>query len=303
MDHSRALAAKRTRLERRARIMQMIRAFFIGRGYLEVETPHRVPMNAPEAHIDAVGSDGWFLHTSPELPMKRMLAAGYERLFQICRCWRGGERGSRHLPEFAMLEWYRVGVDYHALMAECEELLRALVPSGRLDWQGHSVDLQRPWERITVREAFARYTQTTPAAALQDGSFDERIAFDIEPYLGLEQPVFLIEYPSECAALARRKADDSRVAERFEIYVAGLELANAFSELTDPEEQRTRFAAEEQTRRAAGKPPYPFPEKFIAELSALGPAAGIAFGLDRLVMLLTDAKTIDDVVAFTPQDL
>ena len=303
MERNRVLAAKRARLEQRARIMQMIRAFFIERGYLEVETPHRVPTNAPEAYIDAVGSDCWFLHTSPELPMKRMLAAGYDRLFQICRCWRGGERGSRHLPEFAMLEWYRSGVDYHFLLAECEALLRALVPSGRLDWQGHSVKLQQPWERLTVAEAFTRYTETTPREALADGSFDERIAFEIEPHLGIGAPTFLIEYPAECAALALRKRTDPTVAERFELYVAGLELANAFSELTDPAEQRSRFAAEEKARWAAGNPPYPFPEKFIAELGRIDSAAGIALGLDRLVMLLTDAASIDEVVAFTPEDL
>ncbi len=297
------LASKRARLEQRARIMQMIRAFFIAKGYLEVETPQLLPGNAPEAHIDAVPAAGGFLQTSPELPMKRLLAADYPRLYQICRCWRGAERGRRHLPEFTMLEWYRAHADYTDLMAECEELLSALAPVGTLCRQGRTIDLAPPWQRLTVAEAFARFTDTTPERALADDRFDEIIAGAIEPRLGRGKPVFLTDYPAELAALARKKPGNPEVAERFELYIAGLELANAFSELTDATEQRARFDREEAARRAAGKRPYPTPEKFLAELPHLPPAAGIALGLDRLVMLLTDAATIDEVVAFTPEDL
>lgn len=295
------LARKRPRLEQRARIVQTVRAFFVERGYLEVETPHRVPGNAPEAHIDAVESGGWFLHTSPELCMKRLLAAGYEKLFQICRCWREGERGGRHLPEFAMLEWYAADCDYHHLMAECEQLLAALVPEGRLEYRGKTIDLATPWERLSVEEAFERYASASLPEALASGRFDEMIALEIEPRLGVQGPTFLIEYPSQLAALARRHPHRPQVAERFELYVAGLELANAFSELTDPDEQRRRFEAEEAVRRAAGKPLYPSPESFLRELAAMPEAAGIALGLDRLIMLLTDAETIDEVVTFTPE--
>jgi lysyl-tRNA synthetase class 2 len=301
MEGNWTLARKRPRLEQRARIVQTVRSFFVERDYLEVETPHRVPGNAPEAHIDAVTSDGWFLHTSPELCMKRLLAAGYPRLFQICRCWRADERGARHLPEFAMLEWYAAGCDYHQLMAECETLLAALVPAGSLNYQGRTIDLSPPWERLTVAEAFEGYASLPLTEALATGRFDEIIALEIEPRLGLQRPTFLIEYPTELAALARRHPHRPQVAERFELYIAGLELANAFSELTDPVEQRRRFAIEEAVRQAAGKPPYPSPEPFLRELAAMPEAAGIALGLDRLVMLLTGADTIDEVVAFTPE--
>ena len=296
-----ALAKKRPRLEQRARIVQAIRSFFVSNDYLEVETPHRLPGNAPEAHIDAVQSDGWFLHTSPELCMKRLLAAGYPRLFQICRCWRAEERGSRHLPEFTMLEWYAAHCDYHALMNHCEALLAALLPLGELHYQGQTIDLGSPWERITVAEAFARFGSLSLEQALAEDRFDEIIALEIEPRLGIQRPTFLIEYPGELAALARRHPQRPQVAERFELYIAGLELANAFSELTDPLEQRRRFAAEEAARHSAGKPAYPSPEKFLQELGAMPEAAGIALGLDRLVMLLTDTTTIDQVVAFTPE--
>jgi len=299
MEPNWALARKRPALEKRARIVQTIRAFFMARDFLEVETPHRLPGNAPELHIDAEVSDDWFLHTSPELCMKRLLAAGYPRLFQLCRCWRQGERGARHLPEYTMLEWYRSGCDYRALMEDCEALFAALCPEGTLA----GVDLTTPWERLTVAEAFARYGSLSLEEALAAGRFDEIIALEIEPRLGKKRPTLLLDYPATHAALARRKPDKPHVAERFELYIDGLELANAFSELTDPDEQRRRFEQEEAERRRLGKTPYPTPEKFLKELAALPEAAGIALGVDRLVMLLTGAQTIDEVVAFTPEEL
>lgn len=303
MEPNWALARRRPRLEERARIIQTIRAFFVQRGYLEVETPHRIPGNAPELHIDAVPSGGWFLHTSPELCMKRLLAAGYPRLFQICRVWREEERGGRHLPEFTMLEWYRAGVDYSALMDECEALLRSLVPQGSFCRGDETIDLTPPWERLTVAEAFTRHASMSATDALAVDRFDEILAFEVEPHLGRGRPVFLCEYPAELAALARRNPGNPAVAERFELYIAGMELANAFSELTNPAEQRERFARDEAARRAGGKVGYPAPEKFLAELGTMPQAAGIALGLDRLVMLLTDASSIDEVVAFTPEEL
>jgi lysyl-tRNA synthetase class 2 len=298
-----ALARKRQALTERARIIQQIRNFFIHRGYLEVETPHRIPANAPEAHIDIVASGPWALHTSPELAMKRLLAAGYEQLFQLCRVWREGERGQNHLPEFTLLEWYRAGVDYHALMTECMELFFVLVPEGRLSRQGRMIDLSMPWQRLTVSEAFSRYASISLQSALTADSFEEVLTGEVEPHLGRHQPTFLIEYPTSLAALARTKPGEPLVAERFELYIVGLEVANAFSELTDPHEQRSRFEAAEETRRASGKMPYPLPEKFLAELITMPEAAGIALGLDRLIMLLTDSNNINDVVAFTPDDL
>jgi elongation factor P--(R)-beta-lysine ligase len=299
MEPNWALSKKRVPLENRARIVHAIRAFFIEQDFLEVETPHRLPGNAPELHINAVASGDWFLHTSPELCMKRLLAAGYPRLFQICRCWREGERGSWHLPEYTMLEWYRADCNYQVLMADCEELLARLCPEGQLG----NVALTPPWERLPVTEAFARYGSIPLDAALTTDRFDEIIALEIEPQLGRNRPTFLTEYPAAMAALARRKPDNPRVAERFELYIDGLELANAFSELNDPIEQRQRFEKEEAERCRADKPSYPVPEKFLTELAAMPPSAGIALGIDRLVMLLTGATTIDEVVAFTPEEL
>ena len=297
------LAQRRPALEARARIVQTIRAFFIAEGFLEVETPQRIPVNAPELHIDAVRSGAWSLHTSPELCMKRLLAAGYPRIFQICRVWREAERGSRHLPEFTLLEWYRSDADYLNLMDDCEALLRVLVPAGSLPVRGTEIDLASPWERITVAEAFAAYASLSLAQALAADRFDELLSSEVEPRLGQLRPTFLYDYPAQLAALARHKTLHPELAERFELYVAGIEVANAFSELTDPAEQRQRFTADEAARRAQGKEPLLLPEKFLAELVNLPLAAGIALGVDRLVMLLIGAATIDAVVSFPPEEL
>ena len=298
-----ALSRKRQTLTERARIIQNIRSFFIDRGYLEVETPHRIPANAPEPHIDAVASGTCALHTSPELAMKRMLAAGYEQLFQICRVWRDGERGQFHLPEFTLLEWYRTGIDYNALMNECMELLFVLVPEGKLYREERTIELTMPWQKLTVAEAFTQYASMDLNQALASDCFEEVLTSEVEPHLGKEKPTFLTEYPSSLAALARTKPGEPQVAERFELYIDGLELANAFTELTDAEEQRRRFEKDEALRRSVGKAPYPLPEKFLAELSTMPEAAGIALGLDRLIMLITETEKIDDVVAFGPDDL
>ena len=297
------LARKRRALTERAQIIQDIRNFFINRGYLEVETPHRIPANAPEPHIDTVASGTWALHTSPELAMKRLLAAGYEQLFQICRVWREGERGQYHLPEFTLLEWYRTDIDYHSLMNECMELLFVLVPEGKLCRDGHTIDLTMPWEKLTITEAFTKFAPMALDEVLAADRFEEILTTYVEPHLGKSRPTFLTEYPTSLAALARTKPGEPHVAERFELYIDGLELANAFSELTDPHEQRDRFEADEATRRAAGKASYPLPENFLSELATMPEAAGIALGLDRLIMLLSDAEKIDDVVAFTPDEL
>jgi len=298
-----ALTRKNLFLQQRAAILQDVRAYFVEQDYLEVETPHRIPANAPEQHIDPVASGDWALHTSPEIAMKRLLAAGYEKIFQICRVWRKEELGRHHLPEFTLLEWYRSGIDYHALMAECEALILKLVPEGRLARPGREISLAPPWERLTIAEAFSSYASMGPGQAIESGCFEEILTTEVEPNLGKKRPTFLIEYPAAMAALARVKPGDPGVAERFELYIDGLELANAFSELTDPIEQRERFAADEEGRRATGKTPYPLPERFLRELEAIPEAAGIALGLDRLVMLMTGAEKIDDVVAFTPGEL
>ena len=300
---NRRLVAKRQRLIERARIVQSIRAFFIDRDYLEVDTPQRLPANAPELHIDAVVSGDWDLQTSPELAMKRLLAAGYEKIFQMSHCWRDQERGQRHLPEFTMLEWYSSGSDYHVLMEECELLLRHLLPSGSMNYRNNLINLSSPFERLSVNDAFQRYCQCDATFALKEDRFDELMACEIEPHLGQGRPTFLFDYPAPLAALARRKPEQSELAERFELYIAGLELANAFSELTDPIEQRQRFKTDETARRNQGKRPRPLPEPFLNEMEQLKPSAGIALGIDRLVMLLTEAEAIDEVVCFTPEEL
>jgi len=302
-----ALSRRQKALQQRARLVQAIRKFFIDQGYLEVETPYRIPTPAPESHIDAVPSSQWFLHTSPELCMKRMLAAGYQKIFQICRCWREGERGSQHVPEFTLLEWYQSGCDYRGLMEECEALIQALAKTLRQEqkifFRGHEIDLTAPWERISVKEAFLYYSKISVAEALERNLFDEIMIEGIESRLGVKKPTFIYDYPVERAALARLKQEDQTIAERFELYIGGLEIANAFSELIDPEEQRKRFELENSIRLSLGKPTYLIPEKFLAEMDDMTPSAGIALGVDRLAMIFLDAKTIDEVVAFSPEEL
>lgn len=298
-----ATAKKHERLTQRARIIQSIRAFFMDAGFLEVETPQRIPLNAPEAQITPLSSGDWQLQTSPELAMKRLLASGYGKIFQISHCWREAERGRRHLPEFTMLEWYRTDCDYNELMNDCTQLLRALVPHGTLTYQGDTIGFGQPFESLSVDAAFARHTATTPAKALQDDNFDELLAFSIEPQLGRLRPTFLYDYPAQLASLARRKPGHPALAERFELYVAGLELANGFSELTDPAEQRRRFESDARTIANRYGRSARLPEPFLAALPQMPPSAGIALGIDRLVMLLTDASEIDQVVAFTPEEL
>ncbi len=298
-------------LELRADVLAAARRFFREEGYLEIETPIRIPAPAPETHIDAEPCGTWYLQTSPELCMKRLLADGFERIFQICKCFRRKERGARHLPELTMLEWYTAGEDYGHMMAQCERLLAAVLDHlGRppaIDYQGRHIDLGPAWQRLSVAEAFDRYGSLSMQRALETGRFDEIVGIEIEPQLGLDRPVFLFDYPLACGALARRKPDSRPggpdLVERFELYIGGLELCNAFSELCDPEEQRQRFEQEQACRRAAGKPVYPTPEPFLQALPRMPEATGNALGIDRLVMLLTDSAGIDDVVAFTPEDL
>ncbi|WP_026840252.1 EF-P lysine aminoacylase EpmA [Citrifermentans bremense] len=297
------LARRRQALVERGAIFGRIREFFQEKGYLEVETPFRIPAPAPEAQIDAIPASGWFLQTSPELCMKRMLAAGYQRIFQICRCWRDGERGVRHLSEFTMLEWYRSKADYLVLMEETEALVQHAAATGSISYRGQQIALSGKWERITVADAFLRYGGISMWQALADGTFDVIMVDRIEPNLGLARPTFIYDYPASCSALARLKPSDPTVAERFELYIGGLEIANAFSELIDPVEQRARFVTAAAERAAQGKAAYPMPEKFLSALDEMPEAAGIALGVDRLVMVLLDAETIDEVVAFTTEEL
>jgi lysyl-tRNA synthetase class 2 len=301
------LASKGENLRLRARLVHAIRRFFVDQGYLEIETPHLIPAPAPEVHIDAVKVGDMFLHTSPELCMKRLLSAGYPKIFQICKCFRKGERGKKHLPEFTLLEWYRVESDYVALMDECEEMILAVsrdLGFGKsIIYRQRHINLERPWERISVQEAFNRYGSISMEQALKKGCFDELLVEEIEPHLGISGPVFLYDYPASFAALAKLKEEAPNFVERFEIYMGGLELANAFSELTDAEEQKTRFERDRRERERLGKEAYPFPKEFLESLSDMPSSAGIALGVDRLAMIFADATKIDDVVSFAPEEL
>lgn len=294
----------------RANIIKAIRVFFWERGFLEVETPLLIPANAPEEYINPViALPSWQLQTSPEICMKRLLCSGHQKLFQISRCWRAGERGSRHLSEFTMLEWYRSGCDYHALMTDCEELLQyvaaACLPDSRFFVHNASpINPFAPWRRISVQDAFLNFGHLDVRDCLTAGLYEEILTAVVEPALaGFDSPVILMDYPVELAALARTKPDNSTLAERFELYVGGLELANGFSELTNPSEQRRRFEEANCSRKNAGQDVLPLPEPFLDALARMPESAGIALGLDRLVMLTAGAASIDEVVAFTPEEL
>ena len=291
----------------RAAIIHAVRQFFIENDYLEVETPCRIPSPAPEAHIEAEASGGWFLQTSPELCMKGLLAAGYPRIFQICKCFRKKERGRKHLPEITLLEWYRTGANYFNVMDQCEELIKYVSRNAgfgdAIVYQGETIDFTHPWPRMPVADAFEKYASLSMASAILSDRFDEVMALEIEPELGRGKPLFIYDYPASKSALARLKADNSTLVERFELYIAGIELCNGFTELTDPIEQRKRFENELDQRIKMGKPPYPMPERFLESLKDMPQASGNALGLDRLVMLFADTTKIDDVVAFTPEEL
>ena len=298
-----ALGAKRRRLRERAACLRAVRAHLDANGFLEVETPTRIPAPAPELHIDAEPSGERYLITSPELQMKRLLGASYSKIYQICRCFRRGERGALHLPEFTMLEWYRAGAGIEELMLDCERILRCAAEA--IDRYpvaqrgGVRTRLEPPFMRIAVADAFERYAGWRPGARPDPERFERDLVERVEPALPRERPVFLWGYPASLASLARLDPRDPKRALRFELYAGGLELANGFDELTDPAEQRRRFEAEREARRERGADDYPIDERFLEALElGLVRCAGIALGLDRLVMLLTGAAEIDDVVAF-----
>jgi elongation factor P--(R)-beta-lysine ligase len=330
-------ALRRARLRQRGRILEAVRRFFAVRGYVEVDTPALQVSPGLEPHLQAFATelhdpcDGRtlrrYLHTSPEYAMKKLLAAGEPRIWQLAHVFRNGERSATHHPEFAMLEWYRAGASYRDLMDECAALVRAcqeLAGAAALTWRGRSADARCNWQRITVAEAFSERCGIDLLATAPDPARPEmallaaaasgigiaphpgddwealffRIFLDqIEPHLGIGAPTILYDYPAAMAALSRRRADDPRLTERFEVYVCGLELANAFGELTDPVEQRARFHADQARKQALYGETYPIDEDFLAALEAgLPPCAGIALGFDRLVMLATGAYDIEEVL-------
>lgn len=284
----------------RAAFFSAIRQFFVANDFLEVDTPLLSPVILPEANIVPVTASKLFLQTSPELYMKRLLARGHQRLFQICSCFRSEEQGSLHLQEFKMLEWYHLGQDYSVLMQDCQELINFLGNSlGHRFPHIHKSFCCKSWQTMTVKDAFSKYAPLTLKQAMDRDVFDELLVQYIEPNLGKNGPLFLLDYPAEMASLAKLKTDDPTVAERFELYIDGIEIANGFSELTDAKEQRTRFAAE--LKQVSWQTS--MPERFLDELDLIDEAAGIAMGLDRLLMLFMGKTHIDDVQSFAPGEM
>ncbi|HEY1537132.1 MAG TPA: EF-P lysine aminoacylase EpmA [Polyangiaceae bacterium] len=295
-------------LQARARALAAVRGYFARERFLEVETPVRVPAPGVDLHLDAIPASGGYLVSSPELHMKRLLAAGLPRVFQLARASRRDELGRLHEPEFSMLEWYRAFAGLEEVVADTEQLLRevALAVSGEAKLFGPSgqvYDLALPFTRVTVREAFQEYAGIADAVELSlsdEARYFELFVAHVEPGLAREaRPLLLWKYPANQAALARLSAEDSSVAERFELYVAGVELCNGFDELTDAVEQRARFARDTQRRASEGRPVYPTDERFLAALeSGMPRAGGNALGFDRLLMLATGARELADVMAF-----
>jgi lysyl-tRNA synthetase class 2 len=322
--HPESLAARLPFLRRRARLTAATRAFFAARGYTEVETPYAVRTPGEEVHLRAFrtvqehpggGCEAQWLHTSPEFAMKKLLAGGAGPIFQLARVWRNGEGSDLHAPEFTMLEWYRPGAGMESLIEETVAFLRAVLPPA-VTCRGVTTDLSRV-ERLTMADAFARYVGADLLATAGDASalaaaagtrlrdnetwedlFFRLLLERVEPRIGRTHPTFLTHWPAAQAALARRDPADSRVAERFELFVCDIELANAFVELTDPVEQRARFMEDRARRHAVGgDEDWPLDEDFLAALAhGMPQAAGIALGFDRLAMIAGGADRIVQVL-------
>jgi lysyl-tRNA synthetase class 2 len=331
-------ADRRPRLLARGRIAAATRAFFTAHGFVEVETAMLQVSPGNEAHLHAFATElvapggervPRYLRTSPEFACKKLLAAGEPRIFEFARSFRNREQGALHNPEFTLLEWYRTGEPYEALMEDCAALLAATAEAAgarRLTFRDRIATPSAEPERITVAEAFARFADIDLLATVSAHDADAealaaaaraariRVAADdtwadvfsrvlverIEPNLGIGRATILYEYPLPQAAWARAGAQDPRVAERFELYACGVELANGFGELTDADEQRRRFAAEMELKARLHGERYPVDEDFLAALSTMPQASGIALGFDRLVMLLTGAARIDEVLWAPP---
>ncbi len=321
--HPDSLADRMPFLRRRALLTQGTRAFFSARHYTEAETPYAVAAPGEEVHVGTFRTERTdtagirtplWLHTSPEFAMKRLLVAGAGPVFQLARVWRNGEGSDTHSPEFTMLEWYTPGATFAGLMDETEAFLRAVLPPV-VTCRGVTTALDA-FERVTMQDAFARHVGAdllgtagnVVALAAQAGArvrpgedwedlFFRLLLERVEPHLGRDRPTFLTQWPAAQAALARRDPADSRAALRFELFVCGMELANAFEELTDPAEQRARFTADRARRHALRGPDWAMDEDFLAALEHGMPAAcGAALGFDRLAMIASGASRIDQVL-------
>lgn len=298
----------------RMRIHELIREWFRREGFLEVQTPSIVRATGQEPYLEPLKTSvrdnrnnetPAYLITSPEYALKKLLVAGFPKIFELARCFRNNEpTGGLHNPEFTMLEWYRAGSDYHGIMEDAERLVSFVAQAIRQKGnKAERLDLTPPWERLSVAEAFKKYANIDLDQELGRENFDEWFfkifLTHIEPKLGFEKPTILYDYPALMAALAKLKVEDPRYAERFEIYIGGKEIGNAYSELEDPEEHRKRFINEQKMRQNEGKDVNPIDEDFLAALGAgLPKCGGISIGVDRLAMILLDATTIREVLFF-----
>ena len=325
---------RRDRLSLRSDTMRAIRGFLEAAGFLEVQTPALVSAPGLEAHIEPMavvsgpddgGESTQFLITSPEHHMKRLLGGGFSRIYQMGKCYRRGEVSPQHQPEFTLVEWYRAYATYREIATDTENLVahvsQQVLGTTMVEHAGRLLDLRPPWQRLTVTEAFARYggvdlpacgdsevfgrqARAAGCDSVVDGDTWEEVFFKVlldrvEPRLADLGAVLLQDYPAPLASLSKLKMDDPLTAERVEAYIGGMELANGFTELNDPREQRRRFMAERQRRRGSPAAALPLDEAFLRMLSdGMPPAAGMALGVGRLIMMLTDATAIDTVVAF-----
>jgi len=324
-DDRQRLIARRPALEARARVLSAVRRWFEGEGFLEVDTPARVRAPGQEVHLDAIPSGDRWLVTSPEYAMKRLCGAGYEKIVSIGKCWRADERGPHHEPEFTMIEWYRANAPLDTIAADCESLIRVAVSAaGPSADSAFATTAAHPFTRTTVRDVIHRFAgidlvgDETPdalatkvrAAGVDPGTahrwddlFFQLWLDRVEPHLPTLGPAFIFDWPAPLGALARRHPTKPHVVERFELYAEGLELANAFGELTNPHEQRARFLAESTTRRALKKVVYPLDEALLAALPTMPPTSGIALGFDRLLMLTLGLPQIRQVQAFPSDEI
>jgi lysyl-tRNA synthetase class 2 len=275
-------------IELRDALMREIRAFFHARGFTEVETPIRMRLPCMELHIDAESSGDHYLRTSPELFHKQLLASGCGSIFEVGKCFRRGERGALHNPEYTMLEWYRTHADYMDVLDDTIALINAV-------WNREKLD----WSVLSVSEAFQEFAGWDPVGRFDENRFDTDLVEKIEPALKQKGgAVVLKDYPIAAAALSRKKPDNPLLAERWELYLYGIELANAYSELTDSEEQRHRFDECARQRQELGREVYGIDEDFMQALDRMPPSGGVALGVDRLLMLLAGDSSLDRILPF-----
>lgn len=326
-------------LEKRARVIDAIRLFFKNDGFLEIDSPLLVKSPGMEPYLEVFETtlldfnrnpQPAYLLTSPEYALKKLLVAGIPKLFSICKSFRNAEGlSTKHNPEFSIMEWYRTHADYTDIMKDCEKLFahiaQEMFGSSALTYQGKTYDLRAPWEKLSVQAAFETYCSIDVDTLLDEVKLieagkkrgfdvDETTTWeqvynqfflnDIDPHLGKDHPTIIYDYPASQASLSKKKADDPRFAERFEFFIAGIELGNAFSELTDAKEQLERFQLERDERKELGKTLYDIDMDYIRALeTGLPPTGGIAVGIDRICMLFADAPTIQDVLVFPATEL